>query len=175
MANKNSNFPTNQLNHLPSGTSAEIVSCLMELSGRGRPENENELKSRISEYFEFCASRDFRPGIESLCLALGTSRSTLWNWCRQDGCSYEWAETCRNAKQTILVFLEQCNLSGKLNPASSIFYLKNWGNYVDSFSVENVTDIPKKRVLSADELPKLGPTLASAELPRLVTDIEFDD
>lgn len=168
MANKDSNFPSNQLNRLPKGTSSEIVSCLLELSGKGKPKSEQELTERITSYFEFCSEHDFRPGIESLSLALGTNRSTLWNWCRQEGCSVEWAEICRQAKQTVLVFLEQCNLSGKINPASAIFYLKNWGNYVDTLSLENVTDLPAKRMLTAAELPKLG-TLpkGAAELPDL--------
>lgn len=168
MSNKNSNFPTNQLNRLPEGTSAEIVSCLMELSGKGRPKTEQELKNRITEYFNFCAARDFRPGVESLALALGTTRTSLWNWCRQEGCSAEWAEICKQAKQTVLVFLEQCNLTGKLNPASAIFYLKNWGNYVDTLSLENVTDTPERRALTAAELPKLGVTTKeTVKLPDL--------
>ena len=157
MSNKNSNFPSNQLNQLPEGVCAETVQCLRELAERGKPTTVEELRSRIDKYFEFCAEHDFRCGIESLCLSLGVSRTTLWKWCREDGCSAEWAEVCQRAKQFILTFLEQITLTGRLNPASSIFYLKNWADYKDSISFDDaLPTTDTRRVLSAAELPQLG-------------------
>ena len=32
---------------------------------------QTELRERIDQYFDFCATKGFRPGIETLCLALG--------------------------------------------------------------------------------------------------------
>lgn len=152
MSNKNSNFPSNQLNNLPPETCAEITSCLMELNQQGKPKTKEELQKRIDDYFSFCGEKGMRVGIETLCCALSVSRQTLWQWCSGSGCSKEWAEICRNAKQFILAFLETLTLSGKLNPANSIFYLKNWGNYRDTVPFD-------------DNIPKdLIPTRTAAEI-----------
>lgn len=157
MANKNSNFPTNQLNNLPEKLCSEVVSNLRELALKGKPKNITELRIRINDYFAFCEERDFRPGIESLCLSLSISRQGFWQWCRGENCSGEWATECQMAKQFILTFLEQLSLTGKINPASGIFYLKNWGDYKDSISFDDVTPTRNTRqVLTADQLPKLG-------------------
>lgn len=154
MANKNSNFPSNQLNNLPPETCAEITSCLRELNEQGKPSTLQELKDRIDSYFAFCERKGLRIGVETLCVSLSITRTTLWRWCEADGCDEEWAEVCRNAKQFIMAFLEVLTLSGRLNPASSIFYLKNWGNYKDQISFDEA--IPQmgstKKALSIEEL-----------------------
>ena len=56
MANKNSNFPSNQLNELPPEVCRATVDNLKELSQRGKPETETELRERIDQYFDFCVS-----------------------------------------------------------------------------------------------------------------------
>lgn len=157
MANSKSNYPPAQLNNLPDGFTTEVVHCLRELADRGKPETITDLKSRIDNYFIFCENNDFRPGIESLSLALGVSRVTFWKWCNSDGCSEEWAKICEVAKQYVLTFLEVATLSGRLNPASSIFFFKNWGSYKDSISFdESIPATTTRKVLTAADLPKLG-------------------
>jgi hypothetical protein len=156
MANSKSNYPSNQLNSLEKGVCSDTVTCLRELSAKGKPTSTEELKGRIDDYFRFCADKDFRPGIESLCLSLGITRTTLWNWCKRIGCDVEWAETCMQAKQFILTFLEQISLTGKINPASSIFYLKNWGAYSDNYLIESDTSQETdKKLITVAELQNL--------------------
>lgn len=157
MSNKTSNFPSNQLNNLPEEFCRQTVGDLSELQGQGRPKTLDELKARIDQYFEFCGNRGFRPGVEALCLSLNITRQTLWRWCNNEDCGEEWAECCRTAKQYILTFLEQATMKGKINPASSIFYLKNWADYKDNISFdEAIPTSSTKQALSAAELPKLG-------------------
>lgn len=43
----------------------------------GRPQTDEEVANRINDYFEFCERSSIRPGIESLCMALHISRTTL--------------------------------------------------------------------------------------------------
>lgn len=57
MANRNSNFPSNQLNDIPPEVCKATVDNLKELSQRGRPET--ELRERIDQYFDFCATKGF--------------------------------------------------------------------------------------------------------------------
>lgn len=155
MSNKKSNFPSNQLNDLPPEVCRDTVNNLRELADKGRPETEAELQERIDQYFEFCAEKGFRPGIETLCIALHCTRQSLWQWCRGDGGkSREWADICNSAKQFIVGFLEQLSLTGKLNPANSIFYLKNWANYSDTVTMEPVST--PKQYISTEELIMLS-------------------
>lgn len=159
MSNKNSNFPSNQINNLPNGTSEEITDCLMKLSKDRKPKDISELKSRIASYFEFCKTHDFRPGIESLAFSLNVTRTGFWYWC-EGGKGEEWQEVCLQAKQLILAFLETLSLSGKLNPANSIFYLKNWAGYKDTISFDEAPKKEqKKKVLTTKELQELGTKL----------------
>ena len=107
------------------------VSCLMELSNRGR------------------------PGIETLSLSLSTSRQNFWAWCNGLYKNAEWQEVCLQAKQVIISFLECASLQGKLNPATSIFLLKNWANYADTVTLET-GEAQTQKALTAGALPKLG-------------------
>lgn len=68
MANKNSNFPSNQLNELPPEVCRATVDNLKELSQRGKPETETELRERIDQYFDFCALKDLDRGLKRLVL-----------------------------------------------------------------------------------------------------------
>lgn len=173
MANKNSNFPSNQLNELPPEVVKATVDNLKELSNMGKPETETEteLKKRIDLYFDFCAEKGFRPGIETMCVALSCTRQCLWNWCNGGaGKSQEWIDICNTAKQFIIGFLEQLSMTGKINPANSIFYLKNWAGYSDSVTMEPVSTV--KKILTIDELPRLDVSeeenvLPASDLPRL--------
>jgi len=165
------NFPSEQLNRL-SGQDfvGETVSNLMELHSLGIPKDTEELKDRIDKYFMFCKERNFRPGIESLALALGTNRQNFWKWCNGNGGKQkEWQDVCCQAKQVVLAFLESAGLSGKLNPATLIFSLKNQGwNYTDNQTVEFLNVEDKTKYIKASELPKLGGgNDEKAELPKL--------
>ena len=164
MSNKTSNYPANQLNNLPSGTNANLIGSIRELAQQGKPQNERELQQRIDDFFRFCETHDFRPGVEALALSLGTSRQTFWNWCNGLYVSQEWMEICLTAKQYVLTYIEAASLSGKLNPATSIFVLKNWGNYKDSLSFDETVGTNKgQRILGVSDLPQLGSELEESE------------
>lgn len=135
-----SNFPNAQLSALEGQECiGEIVNSVMDIAKGGRPKDEAELESRINNYFRYCADRCLRPGVESLCLALGTNRMTFWKWCGNcDKYTYsdEWVSICQNARQAIVAFLEIIALEGKLNPATYIFLCKNWNGYDDRTSID---------------------------------------
>lgn len=154
MSNHNSNYPTNQLKDIEGSDFVGItVRSLVELSKLGIPRTDQELDERITEYFEHCIQNNSRPGIESLCLSLSTTRQNFWKWCNgEGGKSQEWQHQCVLARQVIIAFLESAGLSGKLNPATGIFLLKNWAQYSDSSSL-SIDHTDNKSLLSANELP----------------------
>ena len=149
MSNKQSNYPTAQMNRSieqADGFISNTVTCISELTNLGKPKNEEELKERIRKYFEFCADNSFRPGIESLALALGVDRVTYWRWCNQDiHVSSEWSDICKVARQSIIAFTEAAANSGHLSPPIAIFALKNIANYKDAISFEDTTPTLQER------------------------------
>lgn len=156
------NYPTQQIAEVSGDFVGETVSCLSDLAKQGIPQTDTELKERIDNYFSFCADHQFRPGIESLCLSLGTSRQNFWIWCNGGGGkSKEWQQACKQAKQCIIAFLEACGLNGRVNPATLIFALKNWGGYTDSVTVE-VAENNDKDTITYD-LPTFSAPLIETE------------
>lgn len=152
------NFPQGKLEDLPKETVQDMVTSLQELHSMGKPDTNDDLKDRIDKYFAFCGSVGFRPGVESLCLALHISRVTLFNWANGTGCDKERQEIILSAKAFIAAFLEQTLLAGKISPPSGIFLMKNWLSYSDTISLENRTpEEPIARPLTAADLPKLTP------------------
>lgn len=150
-------YPQGQIEDMEPSTVQEIVSSLKQLHDRGKPETDEEIKQRIDEYFAFCQQSSIRPGVESLCMALHISRTTLFNWNNGIGCSEICQELIQSAKSFIAAYIEQALLSGKVSPPSGIFLMKNWLSYKDTVSIEeSIPGKEEKRVLTAAELPKLG-------------------
>lgn len=151
------NYPQAGLDELEPVAVQQIVSSLKELHDLGRPKTDEETKQRIDDYFAFCEQSCLRPGIESLCLSLHISRTTLFRWNNGEDCSEYKQELIQSAKSFIGAFLEQAMLGGKISPPSGIFLMKNWLSYKDAISIEeNIPQKDGKRCLPASELPKLG-------------------
>lgn len=147
------NFPQAGLENLEPEFVAEVVQSLRELNELGKPETDEEVKGRIDMYFEFCQRTGNRPGIESLCLALHISRTTLFNWNAGINCSQYRQEIVSTAKGFIAAFLEQAMARGKISPPSGIFLMKNWLNYKDTISFENaVATQPTNLQRTAEEI-----------------------
>ena len=141
------NFPQAGLEKIDPKTVQAITMSLVDLYNKGKPKTDNEVRQRVNEYFEYCQASSLRPGVETLRTALHVSRSTLYEWSQGRNCS----------KSIIDSFLEQAMLSGKVNPATGIFYCKNWLGYHDSISLEE--SLPRtstQEALRAEDLPKLG-------------------
>lgn len=153
---KTNNFPTKEIENLSTEQVCEMTKCLNDLRNKGKPKTNAELRERIDEYFMFCQSRGWRPGFESLALALNVSRQTVFYWCRGENCDNERMEIMQVARQTISSFLEQCLLSGRISPPSGIFLAKNWLNYRDQISIEQaLPELPKRKIGTIDDIKQL--------------------
>lgn len=162
---RKSNFPNEKLNDLGEEFVAETVMSLRQLNEMGRPKTDKEIAERIDEYFEFCQRTGVRPGIESLCLALHISRTTLFNWNAGINCSRERQEIVSHAKSFIAAFLEQCMTKGKISPPSGIFLMKNWLNYRDTISFEDATASQQTTDIPRASREEIAARHAGAELP----------
>ena len=174
---RRSNLPADGLNDLHKDVCSETIPCLLSLANKGKPKDISELKRRISDYFQFCVDHDFRCGIESISLSLGVTRVTFWNWCAGNGCSREWQEVCTNAKQIIITFLESITLSGRLSPPIAIFALKNWADYKDVRSFDDLTPQDAKRpvITTKDIKLLLLESESKSDNTEDLPPIEFDD
>lgn len=146
--------PQDALTTIPREDIVQILTGIDRLRKLPRCRTDEEIESRINEYFTFCVETGNRPGVEGLCLSLGIVRSTLFNWCNGQGCSAKRTEMCRLAKQTIVTYIEQAGLAGKLNPVSQIFILKNWANYKDSYDITNEGRQGLQPSMSPDEIQR---------------------
>lgn len=173
------NYPQGALDEMEPTTVQEIVTSLKELHDMGRPGTDAEIKKRIDEYFSFCQRSSIRPGIESLCMALHISRTTLFNWNNGTNCSKECQELIQSAKSFIGAYIEQAMLGGKISPPSGIFLMKNWLNYKDTISFEEaMPQTDNKRTLTASELPKLNDSLSLSKaelLPQLNSTVSCNE
>lgn len=166
------NFPTGQLNEVPAEFVKNTVSSLRQLYDKGKPETDEEVESRIDEYFQFCENSSIRPGVESLAVALSTTRATLWNWSKGIGCSSRRQELISKAKAFITAYIEQSLLSSRIFPATGIFLLKNWANYRDSVSVEPVENNSTYPTMSKEEIAARHASYIGMEEPEK-PDLDF--
>ena len=139
MATRNK-YPTAALNE-PDSSDLAVLSLMNTIRQKAdsRPQNVEELKKRIDGYFSFCHDHELRPGVEGLSLALGISRQMFWRWCNNER-GREWGDVCNSAKQALGAYLEAVSMNGKLNPATSIFLMKNWLGYKDSVELTATND-----------------------------------
>lgn len=149
--------PQELLSDLEPEFVSETVASLRELHELGRPETNQELAERIDQYFDFCQRTGNRPGIETLCLALHITRTTLFNWNAGITCDAERQQIIESAKAFIAAFLEQSITRGKISPPSGIFLMKNWLNYKDTLSFESSVDTGGQagRTMSQDEIQRI--------------------
>lgn len=163
---RKSNFPNEKISDLNEDFVSETVLSLRELNGMGQPKTDEEVAKRIDEYFAFCQRTGVRPGIESLCLALHISRTTLFNWNAGINCSRERQAIVEHAKSFISAFLEQSVLKGQLSPPSGIFLMKNWLGYKDTLSFEDATANQQITHVPRASREEIAARYANAELPK---------
>lgn len=150
-------YPQAALDDMEPEAVQKLVTSLKDLYDMGKPKTDTEVLQRIDEYFSLCQRSSIRPGIESLCMALHISRTTLFNWAHGNGCSKERQKAAEGAKAFLAAFIEQAMLGGKINPPSGIFLMKNWLGYKDTLSLEEaVPQVETRKALTATDLPRLG-------------------
>lgn len=133
MANTRSNFPTAQQPDVSKEELSVLIERMNDQRKLSRVATAEEVEQRVSEYFDACIQNSVRPGVEGMALALGTTRQTLLNWQNEGN---QKGEIITRAKQMLAALLESWSMTGKINPVTSIFLLKNHFGYADKTEVE---------------------------------------
>lgn len=135
MANSKSNWPAAQDPDVKPGEMSAMVALMNDIRELDRPKTDEEVKKRVSAFFQWCIDNDVRPGVELMALSLGTTRQTLWNWQKEGG---KKGEIITQAKQMIAALTENWGQTGKINPAAFCFIMKNNFGYSDNVTVETI-------------------------------------
>lgn len=101
----------------------------------GRPKKFNspaKLQKLIDAYYEDCDAREVPYTIEGLAYACDCDRKTITNYAKDS----EFFLTIKRAREKVLAQLAELAISGKGNPTSIIFNLKNNYGYADKTETE---------------------------------------
>jgi transcriptional regulator with XRE-family HTH domain len=138
-SNKAITFGDNGFDLLP-GDNSKTLSDMMYIYNLPKIDinDDQEVEERIQHYFNYCISKDIKPGVEGLAMAIGVSRATLWDW--ESGRSRMMSGSSRSdmikkAKQFLALYMENLSQNGKINPITAIFLMKNHFGYADKQEV----------------------------------------
>lgn len=145
-------LPNNAIERVEKGVPASIMDIqdkLLEMGKLGRVQDADEMLERYNQARDIFKSQDMRLGIESICLCLGITRQTLWNWERGIGCDNDMQMVAKMIKQANASYLETLTLSGKVSPPVGIFALKNMANWSDTPAIQT-SETPQKMLTVKD-------------------------
>lgn len=116
--------------------------------------NPAEVEKRLDEYFQLCAVNDMRPNVPSMALSLGIDRRTLWKWANGEGQgkNSDIRDTIKRAYSLLNILIEEYMQTGKINPVSGIFLMKNNFGYTDKQEVVVTPNNPLGDQTSNSEL-----------------------
>ena len=113
--------------------------------------DKQEVASRIEEYFDICISDDMRPTVAGLALALGTNRTTLFEW--KAGKIQRIPEEVTALVERAIAILnaeQEEAVANSGNIVGSIFLMKNsFEEYTDRREIVHKVE---QRQLTQDEL-----------------------
>lgn len=90
-----------------------------------------QVKQRISEYFDFCEMNDKKPSPVAMASWIGVSRDTLNTWKRGEYRNDTHSDVIKKAMIIMEEVWYDMMQNGKINPASGIFLAKNMFGYKD--------------------------------------------
>lgn len=112
--------------------------------------NTEQLKMRVVEYFQICATDDMKPSVAGLALAVGTDRRRLWEWANTE--KSDRTDIIKKAYQMLDVQMTDYMQNGKINPVSGIFLMKNHFGYTDKQEVVVTPNNPLGEQTATEEI-----------------------
>ncbi len=142
--------------HTEPGDNARFVSHALQISQMPKIDTSNveQVNNRLNEYFALCIANDMRPNVPSMALSLGIDRRTLWRWANGEGKgkNFDIRDAIKRAYALLNVLIEEYMQTGKINPVSGIFLMKNNFGYTDKQEVVLTPNNPFGDQTSNEEL-----------------------
>ena len=127
-----------QLVHTEPGDNARYIHIAMEIENLPKVDlsDDAQVAERVGEYFKICETYDHKPSVAGLALALDTDRKYLWDIREgRRGKNPAVADILKKAMKILELEMSDYMQSGKINPVSGIFLLKNHFGYQDKQEV----------------------------------------
>lgn len=153
----NSNFPNAKFSPETDEDEALVHKLLKETYvayKKERVKSDEELKSRLDEYFIYCADNGVTPTVEEMCMYTGYTSSTCYDWevGRNKGFSQETSTIIKKAKEFLKTFDAKLVVAGKLNFLAYCFRAKNYYGMADKQEVVIAASNPLGDQVSAEDL-----------------------
>ena len=147
------------------GDNSKIAGLLYEIGQWGVVDRTNvqEMEDRFWRYVQICLERDIRVTNQAAYLAMGISRDDVHHWENGISRTPEHCTLIKKVKAFCGAYREMLGANGKLNPATLIWWQKNYDGMKD---VQEVVISPKN---------PLGDTLDQKELEAKIADIVIDE
>lgn len=121
--------------------------------GRECVKTDEECAERLNEYFSECYELNIIPTVEDMCLALGTNRTTVWDW-EQGRKGNIRSNMIKQAKQILAGIDAALAAEGKIPQVVYIFRSKNFYGMRDQQEVMLAPANPMGDAQSAEQLRK---------------------
>ena len=145
------NYPPQQQPDIEPGQLSLMVADMAELRKLSPVQTDAEIEARLDFFFDWCARKQMRPTVGLMCLCLGYSRQTLWNWQQRGG---KRGELIDRAKQILEALTENWLLTGKTNPVSGIFILKAQFGFKDVINIETSAPTAPTAHMTPEEIAR---------------------
>lgn len=104
---------------------SKVINEMMEYFNAPIVKDDEDFESRTQAYFNRCASRGIKPTWEEFCVAMGTTKASMWDW--ENGRRGRInADLIKKAREFMAIYDARAVSEGKLNPVTYIFRSKNF-------------------------------------------------
>ena len=153
------NFPNSKVAIATAEDRALVGQLLGEVlveHKKPKVKSDEELVTRLHDYFMHCASSGQVPTVEEMAMSTGYSISTVWDWevGRNKGFSSETSDIIKKAKDVLKTFDAKLVISGKLNFLAYCFRAKNYYGMVDKAEYVVTPNVKQESDYDVDDISK---------------------
>lgn len=135
--------------------------------------SDDEIETRIEEFFKWCVDTGTRPSMERLALAVGTTRETIRNWRHGIGCSDERKYMFQEAMEAVAAFDAEMVNTGKMPVVAYIWRSRNYYDMTDEKRI--IIEADTDRVQSAESLIAEARNIAGDFIDADYTEVDKDE
>jgi hypothetical protein len=114
----------------------------------------DEMQRRFDRYLRLCGEYDKKPGNMGAYLAIGINKDQAWDWANVDKGDSKRALFIKNVQQKCAFIRESLMNDNKVQPATGIFWQKNYDGLRDQQEVVVTPNNPLGELKDAESLQR---------------------